>query len=233
MSDDKKFTPFDKSHAASYDRVWTPLAPMRDALHLLTRFALSELPQEARILCVGAGTGAEILYLAGAFPGWRFTGVDPSAPMLEVCRRRVEEAGVSARCTLHHGTLGTLPESEPFDGATSLLVSQFLVDVQERRGFFSEVRARLRLGAPLVSADLSSDMSSADYRRLLGLWRRALKFCELPDAQVEKAGEAYGRDVAVLPQREIASIIESAGFSPPVLFAQTALIHAWLAEAVA
>ncbi|WP_232288441.1 class I SAM-dependent methyltransferase [Anaeromyxobacter sp. K] len=61
---------------------------MRDALHLVTRLALGELPAQARILCVGAGTGAELLSLAAAFPGWRFTAVDPSEPMLRRCRAR-------------------------------------------------------------------------------------------------------------------------------------------------
>ena len=41
---------------------------IKDALHLLTGTVLSELPPKAKILCVGAGTGAEILYLAQKFP---------------------------------------------------------------------------------------------------------------------------------------------------------------------
>lgn len=40
---------------------------------------------------------------------------------------------------------------------------------------------------------------------------------------VEKMRAAYGRDVAVLPLQEVASIIASAGFDTPVLFFQNLL----------
>jgi len=43
---------FDRERASSYDKRFAKLAPMRDALHLLIRFVLSELPTDARILCV-------------------------------------------------------------------------------------------------------------------------------------------------------------------------------------
>jgi tRNA (cmo5U34)-methyltransferase len=52
---------FDKDRAPSYDRMWTKLAPTRDAIHLLMRAILADLPVDARILCVGVGTGAELL----------------------------------------------------------------------------------------------------------------------------------------------------------------------------
>ena len=57
---------FDKQ-ASSYDQQWSKMA-IKDALYLLTGTVLSELPPKAKILCVGAGTGAEILYLAQKFP---------------------------------------------------------------------------------------------------------------------------------------------------------------------
>ncbi|MFT7681755.1 MAG: tRNA (cmo5U34)-methyltransferase [Moritella dasanensis] len=37
---------------------------MKDALHLSIRILLSDLPENANILCVGAGTGAELIYLS-------------------------------------------------------------------------------------------------------------------------------------------------------------------------
>jgi hypothetical protein len=36
-------------------------APMRDALNFLIRTILSELPNDAQILCVGVGTGSEVI----------------------------------------------------------------------------------------------------------------------------------------------------------------------------
>ena len=61
--------------ASSYDQKWARVAAFRDALHLLVGAAFKELPAAARVLCVGAGTGAEIFYLAARFPAWTFTAV--------------------------------------------------------------------------------------------------------------------------------------------------------------
>ena len=100
----------------TYDERFAAIAPMRDTLHLLTRAILGDLPADARILCVGAGTGLELLDLARAFPRWRFTAVEPATPMLNRCREKAAEAGVASRCTFHEGYLDSLPPAEPFDG---------------------------------------------------------------------------------------------------------------------
>ena len=79
--------------ASPYDKQWAKLAPLRDALHLLTGAVFSELPIESRVLfCVGAGTGAEVIYFAQRFPRWTFTAVEPSGRMLDMCRRKRRNA---------------------------------------------------------------------------------------------------------------------------------------------
>lgn len=127
---------FDQERASSHDKRFAKLAPMREALHLFVRMVLSELPADARILCIGVGTGPELIDLAQAFPQWRFTAVEPAAPMLDICRQRVEECGIASRCTFHEGYLDSLPESDSFDAATCILVSQFFMQPEERRNFF-------------------------------------------------------------------------------------------------
>src|SRR5581483_11546369 len=106
---------FNQNVADKYDQQAARLAPLREALHLLMGAIFSDLPIEARVLCVGAGTGLELLYLAERFPQWHFTAVEPSAPMLEVCRRRAAESGIASRCVFHEGYLDSLPSSEAFD----------------------------------------------------------------------------------------------------------------------
>jgi tRNA (cmo5U34)-methyltransferase len=50
------------------------------------------------ILVAGAGGGAREIVTAGALePGWRFTAVDPSQPMLDLAAARVREAGLDGR----------------------------------------------------------------------------------------------------------------------------------------
>ena len=218
---------FDQKTASAYDNRWAKLAPIRDSLDLLIRAILSELPADARILCVGVGTGSELINLAQAFPLWRFTAVEPAIAMLDVCRQRVEECGITSRCTFHEGYLDSLPESDSFEAATCLVVSHFIMEKEERRNFFNQIALRLRPQGYLISSDIAYDMSTSDYQSLLEVWLRVMKSAELPEDDIEKMRAAYGRDVAVLPPQEVASIIASAGFNTPVLFFQNLLIHAW------
>jgi tRNA (cmo5U34)-methyltransferase len=221
---------FDQNHASQYDKQFIKLAPLRDALHFLMGAVLLDLPAEARILCVGAGTGAELLHLAQKFPQWHFTAVDPSGPMLEICRRRAEESGIASRCTFHEGYLDSLPPTEAFDAATSILVSQFILAPEERIRFFRGIADRLQPGGYLVNADLAAGATSHHYSDLLELWLRMMRGTGVPAEKLEGMRTAYGTSVALLPLNEISTMMTSAGFETPVLFLQTVLIHAWYAR---
>jgi tRNA (cmo5U34)-methyltransferase len=223
-------TGFGPEQAAAYDARFAKLEPMRDALHLLTGGILARLPSDARLLCVGAGTGAEVLALASRFPGWRFTAVEPSGPMLDLCRKKASAAGIAGRCEFHEGFLESLPEGEPFHAATSFLVSQFVLDVDQRREFFRHIADRLVPGGYLVSSDLSADLTSAAYRDLFEVWANLFDHAGFSAAQIESIRGAYGRDVAVAAPEHVASLIASAGFGTPVAFYQSVLIRGWFAK---
>lgn len=221
---------FDQEKAASYDTRFVALGPLGDAIHLLAAAVLSELPANARILCVGAGTGAEILALAGRYPGWRFVAVDPAGAMLEICRRKLVDAGMATRCEFHEGYLNSLPETEPFHAATAILVSHFLVDLEQRRTFFKEIADRLVPGGMLVSADLSAGESEEIYLRLFEVWKQLFGMAGMDREQIAKFAAAYGRDVAVSSPRMIQELIASAGFEEPVEFFQAVLMRGWFAR---
>lgn len=222
---------FDKQ-AASYDQQWRKMAAINGALHLLTSTVLSELPAKANILCVGAGTGAEILYLAQKFPEWHFTAVEPSVAMLDVFRRRAEEEGISSRCVFHAGYLDSLPSNGTFDAATAFLVSQFILERPVRSQFFQSIAERLGPAGMLVSSDLAGDLATPDCRDLLGVWFRVMSDSgALPSPEaLARMREAYSRDVAVLPPQDVRDIITRGGFDSPVLFFQAGMIHAWYAK---
>lgn len=230
MQNQKSAIIFDKERAASYDKGFAKLAPLREALHLLIRVILSHLPADARILCVGVGTGSELIDLAQAFPQWQFTAVEPAPAMLDICRQRAEESGITSRCKFHEGYLDSLPTCEAFDAATCLLVSHFMIQPEAQHSFFREIASRLRPDGYLVNAALSADMSTTAYESLLETWLRMLKQSEIPAEEIEKFRASYGRDVAVLPALEVESIIASSGFHTPVLFFQSLLIHAWYVQ---
>ena len=67
MQNHEQAVVFDEERAATYDERFSKLAPLRDTLHLLTRLILADLPVNSRILCIGVGTGLELIYLALEF----------------------------------------------------------------------------------------------------------------------------------------------------------------------
>jgi tRNA (cmo5U34)-methyltransferase len=228
MPEDQAVDHFDESRAARYDERFARLAPMRDALHFLAAMALRDLPDDAHVLCVGAGTGAELLALAAHFPGWRFVAVDPSGPMLAICRQRAEAAGILARCEFHEGFVSGLRAAPEFHAATSILVSQFITEATDRIAFFSEIATRLLPGGRLITADLSTGAFPQQHEQRVDVWRAMLKYSGVEAARIAEMANAWKRDVAILPACEIESLLVRSGFEAPVLIAQTLLIHAWL-----
>lgn len=229
MRDEEVKAVFDQQ-ASSYDDRWAKTAPIRDALHFLLTAVFAELPADARILCVGAGTGEEIGYLASRFPRWTFVAVEPSGAMLDVCRRKAEKHGFAARCQFHEGYLDSLPAQAAFDAATCFLVSQFILEPDARRNFFRGIASRLRPGGILASSDLASDVASPEYDALLRTWLNLMSASGIAASGVEQMRAAYARDVAILPPAQVAALIKSGGFDNPVPFYQSGLIHAWFSR---
>ena len=224
---------FNSERAASYDEkvgLWTP---SRDALFSLVRLILAEMPAEARVLCVGAGTGTELIALAESFPRWHFTATDPAGAMLDICRRKAEESGVANRCAFHEGFLDTLPESEPFDAATCFLVSHFFTQAQERSDFFRQIAARLVPGGYLISSDLVLGMPAPVYESAFEVWERMLRGSGWSAEEIAGTRAAYGSAIAPLSALEVESIIADGGFEAPALFFQSLFIRAWFSRRAA
>lgn len=219
-----------QQQAASYDTQWAKTAPLRHCLHLLLDSLFAELPTDARILCVGVGTGTELAHLAAQNPGWRFTAVEPAAAMLDVCRQRAERDGFAARCNFHEGYLESLPAAAAHDAATCFLVSQFILEPPSRSAFFAEIAEHLTPGGLLASSDLAADVDSAEYEVLLTAWMHMMAAAEVSPETMARMRQAYARDIGVLSPERTAAIIAAGGFTLPVPFFQAGLIHAWLSR---
>lgn len=221
---------FDQKTAASYDAKTALWALGREALFSLMRLICAELPAEARMLCVGVGTGTEMIALAQAFPLWQFTAVEPASAMLDLCRQKAEAHGISDRCTFHEGYLDSLPATEPFDAATCLLVSQFIKEAKERSAFFSQIAQRLRVGGLLINSDLVLGTAPAVHEAMFEVWLRMLGGSGWNEADVEKMRAAWRLHLTALTPPQIEAIIAAGGFDQPVLFYQTLFIHAWFSR---
>src|SRR5688500_17152897 len=83
---------------SDYERVVRGVNVGYDFLFLLTHASLRALRQSRmHLLVVGAGGGAEIEKFLPMNPGWRITGVDPSADMLAEAQAKADRLGLSDR----------------------------------------------------------------------------------------------------------------------------------------
>ncbi len=217
---------FNKETSEIYDERNRRLAPISENLHFLIRLVLRDFPPRARVLCVGVGTGAEILSLSKAFPGWTFVGVDPSSPMLEVCRENLKSAGVLERCELIHGYAQDLPTGSHFDIGLSILVGHF-VEREERLGFYKAICDRLRADGYFINAEISFDLDSEESSLMVKNWEGVqLLMGATPDSLTTLPNQLREM-LSVIPPREIEHLLRQSGIPLPVRFFQAFMICAW------
>ena len=222
---------FDDEFAENYDRGIRVAAPGYEALHDMAHSLLRlELEERARLLVVGAGTGTEIAGMGAKEPGWSFTGVDPSADMIDVARRRVAESGLTQRTDLRVGYTRDLPPTEPYDGATAILVMHFLPDDGQKLELLQSISARLRTGAPFILADLHGDENSARFSRFLAAWRLRQLALGMEEKDVEEMFRDLRAVVRFVPEERIVNLLREAGFEGIERFHGAMLFGGWIAR---
>ena len=219
---------FDAALAERYERRIRMFCPSYDALHEMIGTLFSRLPKDASILSVGAGTGAEVIRLGTRSPSWRFVAADISPDMLHVCRERVEGQRMSGRVEYFHGRLRDYCPPLPFDAATSIFVSHFILSREERMAHFQAIADSLKPGGLLVFGDLYGDRHSVNFAHLLASWLDGYAAHGVLEMELNKDREHIEHDIAFIPESELLDLLERSGFSRPIRFYQTFLFGAWV-----
>lgn len=222
---------FTQELALAYDERNRQLSPISDNLHFLIRLVLKNLPARSRILCVGVGTGAEIFSLAKAFPEWNFVAVDPSASMLEVCRERLNKAGLSDRCTLIHGYVQDVPKGEAFDAVLSVLVAHF-VKREDRLSFYQNMVQRLKIDGYLINAEISYDLQSDKFELMLKNWEQVQTLMGATPESLANLSNQLRDILTVCSHSETENFLRQSGLKTPVQFFQAFMISAWYAKKI-
>ena len=219
---------FNKDMSNAYDEHNRRLSKISDCLHFLSQLTLSDLPETARILCVGVGTGADILGLSEAQPGWSFVGVDPSQDMLEVCRTKLEARGLADRCSFVHGYVQDV-DADEFDAAVSFFVAHF-VPRDERPEFYQAISARLKPGGQFVSAEISYDLEAETFPAMLENWSEVQRLMGATPESLEKLPTILRDQLSVLSEVDTEPLLRATGFIAPLKFFQAFMISGWHAR---
>lgn len=220
---------FNQEAALNYDERNSKLASISNNMHFLLGLLLKDLPARSRILCVGAGTGAEILSLARMNPDWTFLALEPSAAMLEICRDRLVEAGIADRCEFFHGYVEDLPHNAVFDATLAILVAHF-VKRDEKLAFFRQMTNRLKIGGQFVNMEISFDLESPEYPSMLKNWESIQILMGATRESLDKLPTMLKEVLSVMPPEEIRKFIQLAGISTPVQFFQSFMICGWYGQ---
>lgn len=217
--------PFDAAAARSYVDGPPRQVPGFAGLHRMMSMLLAEsAPRNARVLVLGAGGGLELKTLADDHPGWSFDGVDPSADMLEVAKHTV--APHIDRVRLHPGYIDSAPLG-PFDAATCLLTFHF-IPVDQRLPTLTQIKRRMKAGAPLVLAHISFPQSEPERSRWI---TRHVTFSGLHTANLESAREAISTRLTILAPEQEEAMLREAGFTDVSLFYAGLSFRGWVSYA--
>lgn len=185
--------------------------------------------EAARLLIVGAGGGQEIAVLGEAHKEWAFTGVDPSARMLDLAKKRVCGTELEHRTTLLQGTVGELPDRELYDAGSCMLALHFVPGLAEKRQLLRDIAARLRPGAPFVLASICGEPGSSAFELQMQCWRRHMLQEGIPEEDWERFAASFGQDSHPIPVEQVVALLEEAGFSVVTRYFGSFLVEGLLA----
>lgn len=217
----------DRSAIARYAEDAKRKVPGYDDLHRMAMLLLAEAARPAaRILVYGAGGGLELKAFADAQPAWRFLGIDPSNPMLDLARSALGPR--MARVELVEGFIDDAPAG-PFDGATCLLTMHFL-NRNERGHVLRELHQRMRPGARLIIAHHC--IPTQDSAR--SWMTRSIMFGDPVGVDPQAATRSADRmltHLALFTPAEEEAMLHEAGFREVEMFYAAFSFRAWAAAA--
>ena len=230
----EKAIEFDRDRANNYDLDIRKAIPGYEALHDMAQSLLdTSLPQSARLLVVGSGTGMELINFCTKNPQWFLTGVEPSEEMMLIAKQRLGKTKFLERVSLHTGYIDSLPKTDPMDAATLILVMHFLPDDGSKLQLLREIGRRLKPEAELIIADLHGDKSAPYFAKFKQAWQH-LYFSKLDgNAQIEARAnfeEAIAKSIHFVTEDRIIELLENAGYTNITKFYNAFLFGGWTAE---
>jgi tRNA (cmo5U34)-methyltransferase len=215
--------------ATGYDERIRKTFPFYATIHTAINAVLRVyLRPESEILIVGAGTGAEILELGKTNPGWRFLGVDPAQPMLDLAKEKIWVAGLADRVSLFHGFVGDLPVGKLCDGATSAMIMHFIPDDGGKIKFLRAIASHLKPGAPFVLMDAHGDLNAAESVLMIEAWKQQQVLAGVKWDEVESGMKERMKAIHFVPSQRIEQLLTEAGFHRIQRFFQNFILGGWI-----
>jgi tRNA (cmo5U34)-methyltransferase len=148
--------------------------------------------------------------------------------MLAVARERLQERSWTDRVQLHVGHIHELPEAEPYDAATCLLVIHHLSEAAAQRQMLRDIAQRLQRGAPLVVAEMIGDPASPQFQQFLSAWKLRQYTFGTPEAEVEQRAQTLSSVVSFGSEESLQDLLATAGFGDMQRFFTAYFYGGWV-----
>ena len=222
---------FDSARAQEYEQQSRIALAGYEACHELAACllgaALGDTPQPHVLVAGAGGTATEITTCARLHPGWHYTAVDPSAPMLNIAQARIAQANLSGRTALVHGYVDDLNDAPVFDAATLIGVLHHLPGQDAKQHILASIARRLKPGAPFILA--GNHYAYADHPLLLSAWgeRWRMHGADQDEIQAKLGKILQGADPPESEQT-VFDLLAQAGFVRPQRFFSSLFWGAWI-----
>jgi tRNA (cmo5U34)-methyltransferase len=230
---DAKLVDFDTNlpiPTSEYDRMAQLSIPGYEALHqMVLAFLRFKLPKIANLLIVGAGSGMELVTFGKENLQWQLLGLDPSANMLAIARKKIEQQGLSERVKLFQGYTHELPETILYDAATCILVMHFLPDDGSKLALLESIAQKIKPAANFILVDMFGEKNTALFEQLVSIWRLYSQGIGLNSEILEQREQALRESIHPIPEPRVLELLQQAGFGNTMQFYTGLIFGGWIA----
>ncbi len=221
---------FGDRHASIYDEKIRKVIRGYNEMHDLSYYLLKDnLPENAKILVSGIGTGHEAITYAENQKGWSIVGVDPTPEMVTSSKNKISQLGLDSKITVVKGRVENIKENN-FDAATSILGIQFLKDNGDKENYLKSISKKLKKGGKLIVIDLEGQKHSEKFNMLLSAWKIHQYDTREDKDQIDKDFSHVDTDLQFIPEERIIELLKSSGFIKNYKFYQSYLFGGYIAE---
>jgi tRNA (cmo5U34)-methyltransferase len=203
--------------AREYDTAIRAFVPGYEAaIATVVRWLTGHLPAGARVVELGAGTGALAEAILDALPDARVTLVDIDAAMLDVARDRL--ASHADRIELRHASF-----DDPLPRAHAVVASLALHhvhDLDAKRALYARIHEALEPGGLLLVADACVPADGPVKARVMAEWSAHLQRHDMTAAQAEAHFAAWADEDTYRPLATELALLAAAGFAEPECFSK-------------
>jgi len=215
---------------SEYDNMAPLVLPGYEAMHQMALACLqANLPPEANILVVGAGTGMELIKFAKGNSKWQILGVDPSEKMLAIAQEKIQQHDLSEQVKLFQGYTDDLPETSIYDAATSILVMHFIADDGGKLAFLQSIAQRMKSSSTFILVDVFGEKGTDDFQQIVSLIKKFWQQRGIPEAKQIELLETMDQGVYQISETRVLELLEQAGFSKMIRFYTGLWVGGWVA----